>query len=225
MFCLIKEKNCDLYQFIIGTFLFTIAASLFVFMRIWYRGSLRYAFLIWNIFLAWVPFYLSLILTQSNLRSRALKIITAFLWIIFYPNDPYIITDFIHLSAYNFYKSGAYAFNANFNIWYDFFLISIFVVNGLILSYASLNLIYNYVKKHIGRVRGWICVGAVSALSGYAIYLGRFIMVNSWEVVSGPRHLLGVLVGNLEVSRIRFTGLFGGMVFMLYVGFYLVGRR
>lgn len=219
----IKENNPGLYRFILGIFFITVMSAFFVFLRVQYRGNLRYAFLVWNIFLAWVPFYFSLLLTQGNIKRRVLRYITAFFWLMFYPNAPYIVTDFIHLSAYNFYRSESFAFNANFGIWYDFFLISIFVVNGLVISYASLKLIHGFVIRRIGRALGWLFVAVVSILSGYAIYLGRFIRVNSWEIITNPLNLLRVLVINLTPGGIAFTLLFSFMVFIIYLSFYMLG--
>lgn len=219
----LKEKNPGLYRFIIGMCILTAIALGFVFIRVWHRRSLGFTFLVWNIFLAWVPFYLSIILTQYEYKSKILKSITAFFWLMFYPNAPYIITDFIHLSAYNFYKSEVYAFNNSYRIWYDFFLISIFVITGLILAYTSLRLVHNCIKKRYGNLLGWISIAMVSILSGYAIYLGRFIRVNSWEIATNPFQLIGVLFENINTSGLIYSLLFGVMIFFIYLSFGLLG--
>jgi len=215
----VRGKSQGLYRFVIGMCILTLIASGLVFVRMWYRGSLGYAFLIWNIFLAWIPLVFSIILTRHQFRSRIVKWVTAFFWLMFYPNAPYIITDFIHLSPYNFYKSDAFAFNSSYKIWYDFFLISIFVITGLVLAYVSLRLIQNRVRESHGSIAGWVFTALVSLLSGYAIYLGRFIRVNSWEVVTKPLELIKILFGNLNTQGIIYTLLFGFMIFFIYLVF------
>ena len=62
----------------------------------------------------------------------------------------------------------------------------------------------------------------MSVLSGYAIYLGRFVRINSWEIVSNPIYLIQVLLGYLDWDGFRFMGLFGVMVFGAYMAFYLM---
>ncbi|MDF2674092.1 MAG: hypothetical protein K0R09_2360 [Clostridiales bacterium] len=166
---------------------------------------------------------MSVIFTHIKFSNKIIRFITGFLWLIFYPNAPYIITDFIHLSAYNFYQSETYAFNSSYRIWYDFFLISIFVIIGLILSYASLKLVHNFIKKSYGNILGWIFVSMVSILSGYAIYLGRFIRVNSWEVVTNPIQLIGVLFKNINIRGLIYSTLFGFMIVFIYLSFGLLG--
>lgn len=219
----VKQKNPGLYRFVIGMCILTAIALGFVFIRVWHRRSPGFVFLIWNIFLAWVPFYLSIILTQYEFKNKGLKFITAFIWLMFYPNAPYIITDFIHLSAYNFYISETYAFNNSYRIWYDFFLISIFVITGLILAYASLRLVHNYIKQSYGSFLGWIFISIVSILSGYAIYLGRFIRVNSWEIVTNPIQLIRVLFKNINTSGLIYSLLFGFMILFIYLSLKLLG--
>src|SRR5690242_7297060 len=62
-----------------------------------YSGMLRYRFLIWNLFLAWIPFLISYFTYSLSLRRRWVYLfipVAAFLWLIFFPNAPYILTDF-----------------------------------------------------------------------------------------------------------------------------------
>jgi uncharacterized membrane protein len=219
MFNFIKEKNRELYKTTIGLLIITIVISLFVAFRVVARGRLGYTFLIWNIFLAWIPFYLSILLTQKEYKSMTLKFLTAFFWIMFYPNAPYIITDFIHLSPYDFYGKGSMFFNNKLSMWYDFFLITVFVIVGLVLSYKSLKLVYIYCKRKYNKLKAWIVVVTVCFLSGYAIYLGRFIRVNSWEVVTNPIGLIYTLLENLNKNCLILSVLFGIMLLIIYLTF------
>ncbi len=60
----------------------------------------NFRYLIWNLFLAWVPFVLALLFydgQRRGMRAPGLLALGA-LWLVFFPNAPYIVTDFVHLS-------------------------------------------------------------------------------------------------------------------------------
>ena len=93
-------------------------------------GSSDYAFLIWNLFLAWIPFIIAYIMYITSFSRRWLFFImpiSVFIWLIFFPNAPYILTDFQHLS-----NPGA-----NIPVWYDVILLIWFSFTGLFLGYPK----------------------------------------------------------------------------------------
>ncbi|MDX1378607.1 MAG: DUF1361 domain-containing protein, partial [Anaerolineales bacterium] len=67
-----------------------------VLARVAYSDSGRHLGLIWNLFLAWIPFILSYIAHAVSWRRVWLYLVipvVAFLWLIFFPNAPYMLTD------------------------------------------------------------------------------------------------------------------------------------
>ncbi len=66
-----------------------------------HRYALDFRFLVWNLFLAWIPLLLSLGVYDAYRRGRSLLWLSPMLalWLLFLPNAPYIVTDFVHLSA------------------------------------------------------------------------------------------------------------------------------
>jgi len=153
-----------------------------VIARIFWTGNINYGFLVWNLFLAWLPLVFSLLAVEKyhttswrNWRFLAL----AGTWLLFFPNAPYIFTDLVHLTTH-FYP----------HFWVDLILILSCALTGLVLGFVSLFLMQAVVRRMLGPVRGWIFVAAVAALSGFGIYLGRFLRFNSWDVVLNPIELL-----------------------------------
>ncbi len=147
-------------------------------MRILYVGKSTYAFLVWNLFLAWIPLFLALLtwrLDLSRRRSWPLFAGLLLLWLLFFPNAPYIVTDFLHLDR----RQGV-------PVWFDLLLIFTFAWNGLILGFVSLHLIQRRVEEHLGALTGWIVALTSLGLSGLGIYLGRFGRWNSWDLISSP---------------------------------------
>ncbi len=94
----------------------------------------------------------------------------AALWLVFFPNAPYIITDLLHLSA----QDGV-------PVWYDLILLSAFAWTGAMLGMISLGLMHVLVARVAGGAWSWIFVLGVLMLSGFGVYLGRFPRWNSWD--------------------------------------------
>lgn len=151
-------------------------------------GVPTYRFMLWNLFLAWLPWLFSVPLAAGPWRRRAAwKLVPAFaLWLLFLPNAPYMTTDLLHLKQ-----------RAVIPIWYDAALFFVFAWTGCLLAFHSLAAVHGRVEEWMGRFAGWSFVGAVCVLCGYGIYLGRFLRWNSWDLFERPRTLLGVMASHL----------------------------
>ncbi|SNS05308.1 Protein of unknown function [Anaerovirgula multivorans] len=78
-----------------------------------------------------------------------------------------------------------------------------------------------YIEKKKGKRVGWMFVTAVHLLSGYAIYLGRFIRFNSWDVIFNPLELIKFLLFSIDKLAITFTLYFFLLSLFIYGTFYL----
>jgi len=176
--------------------------------RVLYSGTNDYGFLVWNLFLAWIPFGLALAVYDGHRRGR-LRLGLAALWLLFFPNAPYIVTDFVHLGN----LGGA-------PLWYDLILTAAFAWSGLALGFASLLLLQTVVRARFGARRSWEFVGATLALASFGVYLGRFLRLNSWDFFLQP----GVLVARLDLASpvkaaavtVALTSFLGVAYLMLY---------
>ncbi len=136
------------HKYKMGVFVLLSAASVvcisLVVARIAYSGSDRYISLVWNLFLAWIPFVLAYLAYIFSWR-RSLMILVipafAFLWLIFFPNAPYILTDLQHLNQGS----------SNVPLWYDVILLIWFSWTGMLLGIVSLNLMQEIIKRQISR--------------------------------------------------------------------------
>lgn len=147
--------------------------------RVAYSDTSRYIHMIWNLFLAWIPFVLAYLAYALSWKRPLLYFIIpifAFLWLIFLPNAPYLITDLQHLG------DGW----GEAPVWYDVILLIWFSWTGLLLGIVSLYLMQEIVKNVFGKVSGWLFVLTVSVLSSIGVYLGRFLRFNSWDIWQNP---------------------------------------
>ncbi len=184
--------------------------------RIYLSHSWAYGHLVWNLFLAWVP-YLCSMWAASIYRPYPggawRLILPGMLWLIFFPNAPYLVTEFVHLRQI-----------APLALWYDVGLLSTFAWTGCFLAVASLHIMQTLAKTFVGHTGSWLFVIGVAGLSGLGIYLGRFLRWNSWDLFLDPRGIL-VDVGSSMAhpgQRPRMFGvtfMFAAFLLVCYVAF------
>lgn len=136
------------------------------------------AYLIWNLFLAWLPLIFALLACEASRSGRGSGWKLGALggaWLLFFPNAPYIFTDLTHLLR----RAPRY-------FWVDLALILICALTGLVLGFVSLYLMQSLVRRRFGQIVSWLFVAGVTGLSGFGIYLGRFLRFNSWDVIAQP---------------------------------------
>ncbi len=198
------------------TFASSVCGALVVARIAWTRDFL-YAFLIWNLFLAWLPLAFALLACEKYKQSAAKNwrfFALAGAWLLFFPNAPYIFTDLIHLFR------GAYR-----HFWVDMVLILSCALTGLVLGFLSLYLMHSLARRIIGQWYSWLFVAAVAGLSGIGIYLGRFLRFNSWDVIVKPFKLyrgIGDWVTQpfANPKSLAFAVLFATFLFIAYVMLY-----
>jgi uncharacterized membrane protein len=185
--------------------------------RVIWTGNPNYAFLVWNLFLAWLPLVFALLAGDAhregpgpNWRFRSLAVA----WLLFFPNAPYIFTDLIHLTR-DFYS----------RFWVDLVLILAFALTGWVVGFISLFLMQTLVRRMLGRAASWLFIAGVAGLSGFGIYLGRFLHFNSWDVVLKPFALcrgIGNWAANpfAHSTSYAFPVLFAAFLFIAYVMLY-----
>jgi uncharacterized membrane protein len=180
-----------------------------VLARVTYSESRRHTGLIWNLFLAWIPFMLSYFAHAISWRRATLYLIIpsiAFLWLIFFPNAPYMLTDLQDLARR---ASGA-------PLWYDVIIVVWSSWTGMLLGVISLYLMQDIIIRRFGRTAGWSFVFVISPLSSFGIYIGRFVRLNSWDILQDPaettQEILGLII-NPSMRLAAFT--------LLYTFFFL----
>ena len=178
--------------------------------RVVYTRELTFVFLLWNLFLAFIPFGLSMLLglTDRPLRARVLLPVGA-VWLLFFPNAPYILTDLFHLTP-----------RAGVPYWYDLALLLSCAWNGLMLAYASLLDMQMLVQRRLGAAAGWGFATVALLLSSFGVYLGRYLRFNSWDIITNPLMLFYDIMSRI-LHPLAHLGTWG--VTLLYGVFLLLG--
>ncbi|MBK7965910.1 MAG: DUF1361 domain-containing protein [Bacteroidetes bacterium] len=144
--------------------------------RISVTGQLHFIFLVWNLFLAYIPFGIS---TLMELKKKDIDHwqfwVIAPLWLLFFPNALYILTDLFHLHKI-----------VGMPEWFDLLLILSFAISGLLLGLFSLRSMHKIVEKlHSNWVGITFVLGSI-LLGSFGVYLGRFERYNSWDIFRMP---------------------------------------
>jgi uncharacterized membrane protein len=139
-------------------------------------------YLVWNLFLAWIPFVISYALVsllRQKLWSSWQCIGLSLAWLLFLPNSFYLVSDFIHLQDM-----------PRNSVLFDSLVFTLFIINGLILGFASLYLIQLQLQRRISQLQTAAFVAAVLLSCSFAIYLGRDLRWNSWDILVSPAGII-----------------------------------
>jgi len=186
-----------------------------------YAGNSENLAMAWNLFLAWIPFVLALIIydrATPDASPPALAVV-AVLWLVFLPNAPYVVTDLKYIDGF----SGASAI-------YNVVLLASAAWTGLLLGLTSLFLIHAVARRLVGAVNAWALVVGALALSSFGIYLGRVQRWNSWDVFVRPGSLFGDIAEGLlhplnHPRPIAITIVFTSFLLGSYLVFYSFAQR
>ena len=166
--------------------------------RVGYSGRRGYVSLPWDLFLAWMPMVFALPIARVQAgRGKPLiaTLALALLWLLFFPNAPYLVTQFMHLHPSHAVHDAAHPLAAwtlqgRIPVWFDVLMLSTFAWTGLMLGFVSLHLVHRTAARIAGTGCGWAAVVAGIGLCAFGVSLGRFQRWNSWDLFARPLSLL-----------------------------------
>lgn len=150
----------------------SLVAGILGLIRFFVTEQTSYLWLNWNLFLALIPILFAWLVILS--KNKWLRFILILVWLGFLPNAPYIITDFIHLDDVG----------PNSMLWFDALMIFTYSIAGLLAWVLSFDILRNELRWKKWSI--WI----IGILSGFGLYLGRYIRFNTWDIVTQPLSLL-----------------------------------
>lgn len=164
-------------------------SCLLVAARIYHTGRLTFIFMPWNLFLAYVPYFVSTMLTRLSPagshplfrpgpRKTLLRITGLIVWLLFIPNSFYILTDLYHLADGHR--------NSRVPEWFDLVLILSFAWNGLFLGVLSTRQIEKLLAPNASILGRWVFLYPMMLLNALGVYIGRDLRYNSWDIIANP---------------------------------------
>jgi len=175
---------------LVKTFFFLCTgAFLLILFRQFLPTGKPYLFLLWNLFLALIPLAISTIIAHRSKQSADGRpgIVLSLGWLMFFPNAPYMLTDYVHV----FYGGQAY-FLLNLCTWAFVALIA------FAAALISLNDISKILQRHYHFSTVYLIVLSICLVTGFGIYLGRDLRFNSWDVLIKPQEILAQSIHSIR---------------------------
>ncbi len=169
-----------------------VACGVLLYTRVLVVANFRYVFLIWNLILAYIPYAVANRIRAENSKIKILKnVVCLGTWLLFFPNAPYLVTDFVHL-----HHSSSHV------IWYDVALLFMFAFTGMYLAIKSAFKIHDWLNSFMNKTLAFISMQAFFLLSGFGVYLGRVERWNSWNIVNDPFSLFAEISNLLTKTHV-----------------------
>jgi uncharacterized membrane protein len=130
-----------------------------------------FQFMLWNLFLAFIPWFIATILYTKRIRNIIAFILLVIIWLAFFPNAPYVLTDIIHIGV-----------RRSVPIWFDLIMLLSYGFAGILYGFISLKMIENHAALIYKLKYSWIISVILIYISCFGVYLGRFLRWNSWDL-------------------------------------------
>ena len=182
-----------------------LQSLLLMLLRVKITHDIYLLFLIWNLFLGYIPYFLS-----SKLKTAIPGYFSFYLlflgWILFLPNAFYLITDFVHLH-----------YSSRFQFLFDALLLTSFTIAGFYAGIASLYHIHRLLEMKYTAKKSNCIVIIICYLSSFGVYLGRILRFNSWDILSNPIELFNSIFKSIfYFETIVFTITLGTFIVFIY---------
>ncbi len=150
------------------------------------ENDTTYNFLLWNLFLAFVPLAVAWVAYFFMARlGKVMIFLLAASWLLFYPNAPYMISDMIHVN------------NTSAMVLYDALILFMYAMLALFYGFCSLKIMHLIFRKKVGTKAAHWVVGGTFLLSAAGIYLGRILRLNSWDLFTHPLATMKIIFNHL----------------------------
>ena len=151
--------------------------------------------LVWNMFLALVALDFSLV--SYYISKKVVRGLGAILWLFFYPNTFYMLTDIVHMQF-----TSTVLWNKTSVILYMLYVSSILF--GVLCGIESVkNIVLTFkLKNYYLRL---LFIGVLSFISSFAIHIGRYARLNSWDIFTRPKTVISEILDVVSWDAVHFV--------------------
>lgn len=197
--------------------LLSLTAVFFHLVRIYFDAPVDFS-MDWNLFLSWIPLVLAFVansLTKRFGKIPVTVILISMVWLAFFPNAPYMITDLAHLTV-DYQRDLT---------WHDTIMLFIYAEVSLFNGLVSLYWIHQSWRHVFKRSVSSFLLVISLPLAGFGVYLGRVRRMNSWDIVHNPLDTISNLFQSVMDRTALVLSLEIGIVLgMLYLVLWVIIR-
>lgn len=211
----IMQNNYKSYYKPYIVFLIVYAIVNFI-MWDWSGGTL-FLMLIWNVFLATIPIFLAKKALNYYKKSKFISWLFGIAWLFFWPNTFYMVTDIIHLTKDSFFEiDNGLVYSTDIFVWCKALVIILGVLYAVFVGIKSQEQIEKVFEDTSKKILVYLFRFLCSVLCGIAIYIGRFLRLNSWDIINPYKIVMKFITFGHEWSFIiSFIMLFAFFVFIV----------
>lgn len=182
-------------------------------LRVAIFGKYSLIFILWNILLSFIPLLVStilVILKNNNKLKDWTLLVLGIVWLLFLPNAPYIVTDLMHIGVVRAVPA-----------LYDSVLLFSSALVGVLFGLYSVSDMEKILASRFSFFVSKTIIFLVMILTGFGIYLGRFLRFNSWDVFVNPSYLINAIRDIFSnkadlIEALTYTSLFGVFIIVVY---------
>lgn len=148
-------------------------------------GSWSLIYLLWNIFLAILPFIASSLLLSEEKKKKLttpLFVVGTIVWLLLLPNAPYIITDLVHIGSGHASQ-----------VFYNTVLLFSCALAGIALALSSLSHMDKVFQMRYGKHTASLLLIASMLLASFGVSVGRFLRFNSWDIFTSTHNIFATI--------------------------------
>ncbi|WP_125583346.1 DUF1361 domain-containing protein [Levilactobacillus cerevisiae] len=198
---------------------FFVAWLIFLF----FRAKDPFSFLVLNTFLGAIPIEISFHLGSKHPRGWLFWPLVI-LWLLFYPNAPYLLTDLFHLSLLQPYAmSGLLRVTPHLWIYFTYMIIS--AISCSFLGFWSLNHVSQSITERLAKGNGiarLFVVLVLTFLTSVGLYIGRFLRIHTIYLFLNPEQFIRPLLAMWTPDMWIFVGLMTLIQLFCYWILYLI---
>lgn len=160
----------------------TVVSVILFFIGALANRELAFDYLLWNLLLAWLPLLVVAALLKTLRRYRWSSwrpFCLTLLWLVLLPNSFYMISDFVHIQDVT-----------RHTLLYDVVMFTSFIFTAALVGFSSLYLVHVQLRRRLSLRASSILIAVILFLCSFAIYLGRDLRWNSWDVIANPAGIL-----------------------------------
>lgn len=203
---------------VIGSVVFLTVYTLFSYWIYYHTLLFIHKAILWNLFLALIPLGLAMVYQKLSMKTHPVIHGLLFLsWLLIFPNAPYMITDVIHVSPILFYDltENGTIYIQNIMAWMQLIQLMTGILIGFFAGMVSMEIMIEQIAKRFGqkgKSGSFVCI---CVFSGYGVFLGRFLRLNSWDILH-PGSLLMKVMQETNVFAIQFSLCFALFIALSY---------